>query len=97
VVQPGDLEARRAVALEAVERLALRTRVVVDEMDDAAWTAYGPAPNNAFLIDEGGFVIVRQAWFDPTDMELFLRRLLEVKRQSASPAPSGEGAGGPDR
>ena len=90
---PADLEARRAAARSAVERLKLRIRVAVDGMEDAAWKAYGPAPNNAFLIDDQGSVVVRQAWFNPTDMELFLRQLLEVRARAVAASP----AGGEDR
>ena len=75
--QPVDLEGRRAAARLAMEKLPIRAAtVVVDGMDNAAWNAYGPAPNNAFLIDRG-YVVERQPWFDPVAMDAVIRAVLQ--------------------
>ena len=58
-------------------------------MDNAAWEAYGPAPNIAFLI-EGGYVVDRQTWFDPVAMDQTLRGLLRMREGTTAVAPAGD-------
>jgi hypothetical protein len=80
VAQAANLEERIAVAREARANLTLGSlRVLVDGMDNAAWEAYGPAPNTAFLI-EGGYVVDRQTWFNPVAMDQTLRALLRMRQ-----------------
>jgi hypothetical protein len=95
-----DAAERLEAARFAAEKLGLEEplRILVDGMDNAAWSAYGPAPNNAFLIDRGGYVVARQAWFDPDAMEGVLLDLLvrqkppaEKKPEPAPAAEAGEG------
>lgn len=92
-----DLEARRAAASLAIEKLTLGVPVLVDGMDDAAWKAFGGTANPAFLIDAAGYVVARQATFDPADMEATARMLQEMLRQAepAAPPPPAKPKGGP--
>jgi hypothetical protein len=90
-VEPPD---RAAAAKHAWEKLGLGAplKVLVDGMDNEAWGAYGPAPNNAFLIDRHGYVVARQAWFEMKAMESAIQDLLA---RDKPPAPArGETAEG---
>jgi hypothetical protein len=42
--------------------------LLVDGMDNAVWCTYGPAPNNAYLIDMDGGIVAHQGWYDPVEM-----------------------------
>ena len=56
--------------------LSVDIPVLVDEMDNPVWCTYGPAPNNAYLIDTDGTVIEKQGWFDPGLMRTAINNLL---------------------
>jgi iodothyronine deiodinase-like protein len=81
-----DLAARRSAARLAGEKLLIGGMIVVDGMDDAAWKAFGRAPNAAFLIDPSGYVAARQQRFDPADMEANAR-ILTGNLQPPPPPP----------
>lgn len=87
----ADLDARRGVARRAQRELDLEAPVMiaVDSMDDAAWNAYGRSPNSAFLIDRG-YVVERQARFDPAEMESAVRIVLRARGIAADPAAGPE-------
>ncbi len=98
--QAGALTERRAAAKFAMEKLKLAgpLQVLVDNMDNAAWNAYGPAPNNAFAIDRHGSVVGRQTWFEAQAMDGILLDLLARDKPALQPdtaadagAETGEG------
>ncbi|MGH9381675.1 MAG: deiodinase-like protein [Thermoanaerobaculia bacterium] len=74
------LEERRERAADTVQRLELDAAVLVDGMDDAAWSAFGAAPSPAFVLDADGRVVLRQVWVDPSELRPVLRRLLTNSR-----------------
>lgn len=74
--QPKSAEERAARAASCVQRLGLRTPIVIDTMDDATWKAYGSAPNCACLIGRDGKVIEQQGWFEPHEMRKAIEALI---------------------
>lgn len=78
VRQPADEESRREQASFSRERLKLGgATMVVDEMDDPVWRAYGGASSPAFVIDREGRVVARQVWLEPEKIRQALVRLLD--------------------
>lgn len=75
--QPGSLAARIVQASESTAALDTAGRVLVDGMDDAAWSAYGEAPSPAYVIDRSGRIALRQVWVKPEGIRAALDRLLE--------------------
>lgn len=51
--------------------------VLIDGLDDAAFTAYGKAPNGAYLIDKDGNLVFRSTWADDRKMEHMIDTLLK--------------------
>ena len=90
--QAGALTERRAAAKFAMEKMRLGgpLQVLVDNMDNAAWNGYGPAPNNAFAIDRQGSVVGRQTWFEAEGMEGILLNLLARDKQAPKPATAAD-------
>ena len=90
--QAGALTERRAAAKFAMEKLKLGEplQVLVDNMDNAAWNGYGPAPNNAFAIDRHGSVVGRQTWFEAKGMEGILLDLLARDKPAPQPATAAD-------
>jgi hypothetical protein len=94
--EANTLTERRAAARLAAEKLKLGTpvRVLVDGMDNGAWSAYGPAPNNAFAIDRHGSVVGRQTWFEAEAMDSILLHLLARNESAPKPKPATAGEAG---
>jgi hypothetical protein len=89
VPQAGSAAERSTAARLAMKKLGLGEplQVLVDGMENAAWNAYGPAPNNAFVIDMNGEVVGRAAWFDAAAMKSILDDLL-AQNPKAEPEPA---------
>ena len=77
VEQAESTVARRAEARETIDRLGLQQTVLVDDVDNEVWRAYGGAPSAAFVLDREGRVALRQVWIDPAEIRDVLRSLLE--------------------
>ena len=75
--QPTTEVARRAVATAARDGMNIQIPIVVDNMQNTTWEAYGSAPNAAYLIGTDGRVKLRQGWFKPRAFEQALIRELE--------------------
>jgi hypothetical protein len=71
---PRTAEEKAAYAAEFAGLTGLP--VVVDGLDDAVFTAYGRAPNGAYLIDADGQMVFRGTWADSRKMEEMMDRLL---------------------
>ena len=85
--QPRTIEERKGSAEKCAAALRLSAPVIVDKMDNAAWKAYGSAPNSACLVGRGGKVIEWQSWFDPAKMrEVIERHLAGQPDDAARPA-----------
>ncbi|MBK9515125.1 MAG: hypothetical protein IPO05_16190 [Flavobacteriales bacterium] len=51
--------------------------VLIDGLDDAVYTAYGKAPNGAYLVDKDGNLVFRGTWADARKMEHMIDTLLK--------------------
>ena len=74
--QGADQEARQQQASFSHEKLKLKPLMVVDDIDDSVWRAYGSASSPAFVIDRQGRVAARQVWLEPRQIRQTLDRLL---------------------
>jgi hypothetical protein len=66
-------------ANDSVKSLKLKTTMLVDDMDNRVWKAYGSAPNCAYLIGIDGKVMEAQPWFDAGPMRAALEKLLATR------------------
>jgi hypothetical protein len=62
--QPVTYGERKAVASDMLTSLTINAPVFLDGPCNNWWLHYGPAPNNAYLIDTTGMVFSKHAWFD---------------------------------
>lgn len=78
--QPQTYGERKAIAQDLVNdsRYNLQTKVLIDGTCNEWWTHFGPAPNNAYLIDTNGIVFSKHPWFDkaPNDMKADIDSIL---------------------
>lgn len=76
--QPTTYGGRKAIAQDMMDSLPIAATVVMDGPCNEFWAHYGPAPNNAYLIDTSGMVVAKHAWFDkyPEDIYCDLDSLL---------------------
>lgn len=51
--------------------------VLIDGLDEAVFTAYGRAPNGAYLVDKDGNLVFRATWADARKMEHMIDTLLK--------------------
>ena len=80
VDQPADEASRQAQASFSHEKLRLDPLMVVDDMDNTTWKAYGAASSPAFVIDTEGQVVSRQVWIEPKQIRQVLDRLLVSRK-----------------
>ncbi|MEX2499174.1 MAG: deiodinase-like protein [Wenzhouxiangellaceae bacterium] len=76
VPQTGNIDERIDQAAWSTRELERSDLVVVDEMDDLAWRAYGAAPSAAFVVDSQGNVVLSQPWVEPDGIREALDELL---------------------
>ncbi len=76
VKQPETAEERMKTARDSHRKLDLPEPMVVDDMDDSVWRAYGSASSPAFVIDRQGRVALRQVWVTPKEIRRVLNDLL---------------------
>jgi hypothetical protein len=62
--QPKTLADRIRLATELRDTLGVRAGIVIDDMDNAGWSAFGHAPAMAALITPDSKIAVKQGWFD---------------------------------
>jgi len=72
-----SLDGRRTQAEFARNQLHSNARILVDQMDNSGWQAFGRAPSAAFLIDKEGIIRFRQVWIEPDRLEKEIKVLLE--------------------
>lgn len=77
VPQPKTAEERTQRAQTCAREMKLATPVVVDQMDDAVWKAYGSAPNSATLVGRDGKVLEYEKWFEPQTMRVAITKALK--------------------
>lgn len=76
IPQPKSMEERVTHVRECVQRMNLTVPVVIDTMDNAVWSAYGSAPNCAYLINTDGKIVAQQGWFDSAKMSESISQLI---------------------
>jgi hypothetical protein len=85
-IQDKREAARRLVASEPIRRA-----VLIDDLEGTVHRAYGAAWDSAYVIDENGLVVLRQAWANPADVDAVLADLAAgssvVSRQTTGMAP----------
>jgi hypothetical protein len=62
--QPSTYEQRKTVVADMLDSLAIAAPVFIDGPCNNWWNTYGPAPNNAYLIDTNGVVFSKHGWFN---------------------------------
>lgn len=62
--QPVLYSDRMQIVTDMLNQLTLDVPVFIDGPCNEWWNHFGPAPNNATLIDPGGIVRIKHAWFD---------------------------------
>jgi len=70
-------EERASMASYSTKKLNIAYPVVVDNMNNEIWKAYGRAPSAAFVIDPSGNIALRLPWVDPLEIAKTLNQLLE--------------------
>ena len=68
--QPETYGQRKAVVSDMLTNMDIHAPVYIDGPCNEWWAHFGPAPNNAYLIDPNGVVVAKHPWFDkyPNDM-----------------------------
>ena len=74
--QPANKDGRTKLAEDARADLNITVPILVDDMENSAWQAYGKAPNAAYLIGVDGRIKLRQGWFEPSEFRRVLEREL---------------------
>lgn len=77
--QPKTYGERKAVAADMLNEVNIGAPVFLDGPCNEWWVNFGPAPNNAYLIDSDGSVFSKHGWFHkfPDDMVCDIDDLLE--------------------
>lgn len=69
--QPIHYGDRLAIIKDMLQNVQLDVPVIIDGPCNEWWYHYGPAPNNATLIDTNGVVRIKHAWFDRDPDDIF--------------------------
>jgi hypothetical protein len=64
--QPVTYQQRVDLASTMRRNMDIQTPILIDNSNNDYWMHFGPAPNNAYLIDKNGFVVARNTWLDRT-------------------------------
>ena len=68
--QPETYRERVEMARRTIAAEEITVTLLVDEMDNAVWLTYGPAPNIAYFISTNGKIVEKQGWYQPQEMEM---------------------------
>jgi hypothetical protein len=76
--QPKTYGDRKAIIADMVSRMTIKPQILIDGPCNEWWKNFGPAPNNAHLIDVNGSVAAMHGWFNraPQDMRRPIDSLL---------------------
>jgi hypothetical protein len=61
--QPATYGERKALIDSMLDNYTINAPILVDGPCNNWWLNYGPAPNNAYLIDTNGIVVAKHPWF----------------------------------
>lgn len=76
VKEHNNIDERNKMAAYSIQKLNVAYPVVVDNMNNEIWQAYGRAPSAAFVIDQQGQIALRLPWVDPSEIAKMLDQLL---------------------
>ncbi|HLG03509.1 MAG TPA: T9SS type A sorting domain-containing protein [Bacteroidia bacterium] len=78
--QPLTYGDRKAIATDMLNDMTINAPVYLDGPCNNWWSYYGPAPNNAYLIDTNGIVFSKHGWFDqyPNDIDCDIDSILGI-------------------
>ncbi|MES2619389.1 MAG: T9SS type A sorting domain-containing protein [Bacteroidota bacterium] len=62
--QPSTYGERKTICDDMLQNMSITSPVFIDGPCNAWWSTYGPAPNNAYLIDTNGIIFAKHDWFD---------------------------------
>ncbi|MEO8149640.1 MAG: T9SS type A sorting domain-containing protein [Bacteroidia bacterium] len=62
--QPTTYGERKSVLSDMLANMTTLAPVFIDGPCNNWWSVYGPAPNNAYLIDTNGIIFAKHGWFD---------------------------------
>jgi len=62
--QPRTYGERKDVVQDLLSSMVIQAPVYIDGPCNNWWSHYGPAPNNAYLIDTTGVVFAKHGWYD---------------------------------
>ena len=69
-------DARDVEGLLGEDQMLLVDDLTPRPLDNPAWCTYGPCPNCAYLIAQGGTIHTAQTWVEPSDMQRALDDVL---------------------
>lgn len=78
--QPTTMAERLSLARAFRDHQRIELPIVVDHLENRAWTALGEAPNLALVVDSHRRILLRQGWYEGASLEGELRRLLAKPR-----------------
>lgn len=62
--QPTTYGERKTVVQEMLKDLTIAPEILIDGPCNAWWNHFGPAPNNAYIIQTNGVVFAKHGWYD---------------------------------
>ncbi len=88
--QPVTYGQRKDILSDMLNDINIQAPVFIDGPENNWWNFYGPAPNNAYLIDTNGLVFSKHGWYDkfPDDIICDLDSLLG-NPVNCAPIPAG--------
>ena len=88
--QPTTYGLRKAVADTMLNKMSITPQVLIDGPCNEWWSNFGPAPNNAYLIDTNGIVKAKQGWYNklPDNMWCSIDSLLGTNSGNCSQVPA---------
>ena len=89
--QPRTYGERKSVADSMMKSMEIDVPIIFDGPCNEWSSHFGPASNNAYLIDTNGIIAIKQPWFDqsPDDIMVDVRNLLQKNSKDISIADSG--------
>jgi hypothetical protein len=69
--QPVTYGERKAMVDTMLSLYTINVPVLIDGPCNNWWLNYGPAPNNAYLIDTSGVVVAKHPWFNKAPLNMF--------------------------
>ncbi|NNF01476.1 MAG: T9SS type A sorting domain-containing protein [Bacteroidia bacterium] len=69
--QPKTYGERKQIVSEMINDMGITVPIYIDGLCNEWWSNFGPAPNNAYLIDTNGVVFAKHPWFNKSPENIF--------------------------